>query len=86
MNHREILAQLTSAEVILLLEAKVRGGEILDDPDQAPDCGTLVTRGLVGKYEVALTQAGHAFADWLNETYPFALALEKFRSGLRYNP
>lgn len=84
MNHREILAQLTSAEVILLLEAKARGGVLLDNPHWAPDCGTLRKRGLVGKYEIALTQAGHALADWLNETYP--LALEKFRAGLRYSP
>jgi hypothetical protein len=62
---REIYDQLTPAERSLLLGAKARGGEILDDPDRAPDCGTLVARGLVGKYEVALTPAGHALADWM---------------------
>jgi hypothetical protein len=54
--------ELTPDERELLLAAKARGGMICDDPDWAPDCGTLVERGLVGKYEVALTPAGHAAA------------------------
>jgi hypothetical protein len=60
----QVWLQLTDNERSLLLGAKARGGEILDNPHWAPDCGTLVARGLVGKYEVALTPAGHALAEW----------------------
>jgi hypothetical protein len=63
-GHAAAWRNLTDDERALLLAAKGRGGEILDNPDWAPDCGRLVELGLVGKYEVALTPAGHALADW----------------------
>lgn len=86
MNYEGIYSQLTPAERSLLLGAKARGGEILDNTYWAPDCGTLVAQGLVGKYEVALTQEGHDLADWVNETYPWACDFEHFRSRLRCDP
>ena len=66
-DHAAAWQHLTDDERALLLAAKGRGGEILDNPDWAPDCGQLVKLGLVGKYEVALTPAGHALADWVNK-------------------
>ncbi len=77
-DHFATWEALTPDERALVLAAAGRGGEILDNPDTAPDCGTLVERGLVGKHEVALTPAGHALATWAE--------FERFRAGLRWNP
>lgn len=53
---------LTDTERALILYAKANGGMVYDGGEWSPECGTLVERGLVGKFEVALTPAGHALA------------------------
>lgn len=65
-DHAATWQTLTATERALLIGARSRGGVILDNPDWAPDCGTLFQRGLVGKHEAALTLAGHELADWAN--------------------
>lgn len=69
-DHAATYAALTDDERALLVGAKSRGGEVWDGGELAPDCGTLVARGLVGRYEVGLTQAGHALAEWITARRP----------------
>jgi hypothetical protein len=67
MNRAEawtLWAQLTSAERELVLYAKRNGGMVYDGGEYSPEVGTLVARGLVGKFEIALTPAGHELAEW----------------------
>lgn len=62
----ELLAvwrDLTWPERALICYGGQHGGMVYDGGEYGPECGTLVERGLVGEYEVALTLAGRCLAE-----------------------
>ena len=66
-EHAELWAELTDAERALITYGGQHGGMVYDGGPYGPECGTLVARGLVGRFEVALTPAGHALAEWVRD-------------------